>query len=216
MDLIKINDNKLKIMLTPRDMAGYALDADTMDCSRRETRQAMRSILDDVKSRIGFDASGNKIYIQLYPSRGGGCEMFVTKLGIFCSVREPSERSPLSATGRVAITPKTRVAAGEESEHSRASAFLFETLDSLLCVCRRLRDCVYTGESAAFHGEEGNYYLLLTDPTEGRRPTFPRGTPFQFIFEYGTEQNAEAVRLYIREHAKPICERDAVERLAPL
>ena len=82
MDLIRIDDNKMKIMLSERDMQCYSLDVGNMDYTRSETRRAFRHILDDVCIRTGFDAKGEQLYVQLYPSRKGGCEMFVTKLDV--------------------------------------------------------------------------------------------------------------------------------------
>ena len=114
MDLIRIDDNKMKIMLTPGDMQCYELDADTMDRNKSETCRAFRNILDEVRSRTGFDAKGNKIFVQMYPSREGGCEMFVTKLGMICALNESSER-PTLGTGRMSIGLQPRTQHNVES-----------------------------------------------------------------------------------------------------
>ena len=215
MDLIRIDDNKMKIMLTPGDMQCYALDADNMDYAKDDTRRAFRSILDEVRSRTGFDAKGNKIYVQLYPSREGGCEMFVTKLGLVCALDEATGRTPPSE-GRANISLRSRAQRGGETERSRTVAFTFEALEHLLCVCRRLRARAFPGNSAAYWGEEGRYYLLLTEGAgRGRCTLFDRPS-LSFISEYGIQQNAEAVRMYIREHGCPICEKDAIGRLSEL
>ena len=81
MELIVINENKLKITLSESDMKQYSLDCNTVDYDNTETRKAFWSILDEVKQKTGFDAASQKIFVQLYPSKKGGCEMYVTKLG---------------------------------------------------------------------------------------------------------------------------------------
>ena len=40
MELILINEKKLKIMLTPEDMREYEIDCDSVDYARTETRRA--------------------------------------------------------------------------------------------------------------------------------------------------------------------------------
>ena len=80
MELILINSNKLKIMLTEADMIQYELDFNTINYDNIETRRAFWNILDEAKHRTGFDAASDRIFIQLYPSKEGGCEMYVTKV----------------------------------------------------------------------------------------------------------------------------------------
>ncbi len=216
MDLIRINDNKLKIMLTPSDMECYALNADTMDYTQTETRRAFRSILNEARNRTGFDVSGDKIYIQFYPSRGGGCEMFVTKYDLVCAVGNPADRPPAALRGRVTLRQQARDEACCETERNRSVAYSFESMEHLLCACRHLLNHAFAGGSAAYRGEEGRYYLLLSErPGPGRCMLSDRATT-AFLSEYGTEQDAELVRLYIQEHARPICEEHAVRRLGEL
>ena len=81
MELIVINQSKLKIMLTPPDMKAYDLSPARMDCTDEETRRSFRRIFEDARAQIGFDTTGERLFVQLYTSRGGGCEIFVTKLG---------------------------------------------------------------------------------------------------------------------------------------
>jgi negative regulator of genetic competence, sporulation and motility len=215
MDLIRIDDNKMKIMLTPVDMQCYALDAIAIDYTKTETRRAFRHILDDVRLQTGFDANGNQLYVQLYPSREGGCEMFVTKLDVTCALGDTTER-PHIGIGRASMEAKARTQTAVEAEHRRTVAFSFDALEHLLCVCRRLRAQDFVGGSAAYWGEEGRYYLLLTEKASNRRSAMFGRLSLAFIGEYGVQQNVETVRLYIREHGCPICEANAVSRLSEL
>ncbi len=81
MELIMIDESRLKIMLTPTDMRHYDLHAEHMTTAGAATRRAFRHIFDDARERIGFDTVGERLFVQLYTSRTGGCEIFVTKLG---------------------------------------------------------------------------------------------------------------------------------------
>ena len=81
MELIVISPTRLKIMLTEPDMRRYALSADTAGCADGETRRSLRRLFDDARKETGFETEGARLLIQLYASRTGGCEIFVTKLG---------------------------------------------------------------------------------------------------------------------------------------
>lgn len=188
MELILISDSKLKIMLTHEDMRRYELDTKSCRGDDRETRKAFRSILDEVKHQTGFDAASDRVFIQMYPSKEGGCELFVTKLGLLCPDREADDRP---------------------TRH----AYVFGRLEDLLSVCRRLRQTDWQGESAAWRDGSGRYYLWLTHTAVS--PHAPL-SPYAFISEYGSEEDADRLRLYIDEYGHPIKVGDAVALLGTL
>jgi negative regulator of genetic competence, sporulation and motility len=214
MELIRIGDSKLKITLTSDDMTQYDLDCDTMDYDNSETRKAFWDILDHAKQITGFDAAGDRVFVQLYPSKKGGCEMYVTKLGLICADRREGERThthlsrPAHGTHGVsapALTPR------EDGERDRLGAYRFEGLHDLLCVCRQLARRGYDAQSSAYRDEKDRFYLILRERGEGCRLSCG---DFCFITEFGTPENAETVRLYISEHGAPICEGNAVSTLS--
>jgi len=203
MDLIKISDNKLKIMLTPVDMQGFELSADELDCANMETREAFRSIMAEARNRIGFDTGGNQIYVQVYPSREGGCEMFVTKLGLLGPIEPQKDKARLSRPIK-------------NAPRCKEVGFGFESMEHLLAACRRLNTLGRWRQSTAYRSDEGCYFLLLGDVSFGPPPAPDRDRILAVMGEYGKQQNADVIRLYIREHACLICEKNAVERLSAL
>ena len=68
MELIPINDSKLKIMLDESDMKELNI-CEEADCANNETRHAIRTILERAKNQIGFNTEGSEIFVQLYASR---------------------------------------------------------------------------------------------------------------------------------------------------
>ena len=142
MELILINDKKLKIMLTPEDMKEYEIDPENADYAKTETRRAFWSILDEAKHKTGFDAASERVYIQLYPSREGGCEMYVTKVGLLPKGVRSSEKGMLRVAGE------------------RALAYRFSELSHLLRVCRELARIEFSADSAAYSDGEA-YYLYI-------------------------------------------------------
>ena len=205
MELILINPGKLKIMLTGEEMKKYELDADNIDYDTTATRRAFWSILDDARSETGFDAASDKVFIQLYPSKKGGCEMYVTKLGD--AILPHGSKSAQKANAR-ATSGERRGGRGE-----RIGAYAFESLESLLCVCRRLLSIHWRGESRAYRDRRGTFFLFLS---ETWRDTYEILDELSFISEYGTVENADRLRLYIGEHATCICAHGAVGTLGAL
>ncbi|MBO7342020.1 MAG: adaptor protein MecA [Clostridia bacterium] len=198
MEWIRISKNKLKIMLSAEDARHYELDCDATDLGELRTRSAFHEILSDVKNQTDFDASEDKIYIQMYPSKGGGCELFVTKMGLLLSDEEEIPVKEARENGRFRLPPR----AAQELR-----AFRFDTLPSLLAACRRSAGLIETRESRAFRDEHARWWLLLRSGA-GRRLSFLR--------EYGYEVRADVAKLYLAEHGTQICEQDAVQTLARL
>lgn len=201
MELIVINSSKLKIMLSGDDMKKYDLDTDRIDYDTTATRRAFWSILDDAKCQTGFDAASDKLFIQLYPSKKGGCEMYVTKMN------EP--HIPAAAKGNLQIAPTETQHGG----HKHIEAYAFEDMEALLCVCRRLLSLGYEGESHAYRDSRGQFFLLLCRYNYG---IYAPLDEFSFITEYGRPENVGQIRLYISEHATCIRAHDAIEQLGIL
>lgn len=208
MELILISSSKLKIMLSDADMEKYDLTAQTVDYDNTATRRAFWSILDDAKNETGFDAASDRLFIQMYPSKDGGCEMFVTKLGTLCAEEDPSPSCPPERRrSRPPLSHKS-----EERVKERLSVYSFEDLERLLEVCRRLLQVKWKGRSKAYRAFDGKCYLFLYERTESTLLL----TRFSFIGEYGIAEHAETSSLYIKEYASPLCECAAVETLGAL
>lgn len=77
MELIQIGENALKVTLTREDMLSLSLAFDDLDYSKAETRRVLRSILDEAKRTLGFSAPQERLYIQAFADKSGGCELFV-------------------------------------------------------------------------------------------------------------------------------------------
>ncbi|MBQ8331039.1 MAG: adaptor protein MecA [Clostridia bacterium] len=202
MELLMINESKLKIMMTKEDLAEFELRAEELDYCNTETKRMLWDLLNRAKHTVGFDTDGYRVLVQLYPSRTGGCELFVTKIAsVFCDCEE--EGDPL-IEGLPRLAPR---------EERKPRVFGFDELERMLTVCRRLIEGGYGRFSQAYIGDDRRYYLFLDGlDAAGYLPL----DEYSFILEYGTVENAEATRGFLCEHGKPICEEGAVERLGVL
>lgn len=80
MEIIRIGNDKLKLILTDGDLKKYSLKTERLDYDNTETRRVLWQILDEAKKETGFDAAAERTLVQAYPGRRGGCEIYVTRL----------------------------------------------------------------------------------------------------------------------------------------
>lgn len=183
-------------MMTREDMAQYDLRCENIDYDNTETRHALWSILDEAKHRTGFDAACERVFIQLYPSKGGGCEMYITKMG---------EKESPKKSGSF---PK------EEGGRMRTGIYSFERFDFLAAACRGLFLAGNKGESSAYYDREKRvYYLVLSEPKRTPSSWHDAGV---LIGEFGKSENAAQTKLYIRERCVCICQENAVQTLSDM
>ena len=191
MEWIRISDSKLKVVMDEADMSRYDIRADSMNYHTTETRRAVWQILDEAKQKTGFNAASDRVLIQAYPSRGGGCELYITKI------------LPLDG----AVPPSLP----DDREGRHPVAYVFSGMEDLLAACRRLREAGYHGGSSAYETEDGADYLFLWEQQEREMP------PCWVAEEYGERADGSESRLsYIKEHALCLVPGDAVSRLASL
>lgn len=231
MELIIISSTKLKIMLNEGDMRKYSIGSDT-DCTKPSTRKAIRRLLDCAKEQIGFNTEGEEIFVQLYTSKSGGCELFVTKT-------KESDEAILEEKRRMAaerllesISPSRKAALPEKrgssivlrdndksakdmeiSSQSKSISHSFSSLKDLCRACKAMKNISTDVKSEAYSDDSGLFYLILTGTSI--RP-YNRLDKFSFLSEYGNRENADTISIYIREHGKVICKENAIQILGDL
>ncbi len=188
MDILKISDNSLKLMLTAEDMNTYALNCDSIEHNRSYSVEKVRQILRDAGEICGFKSTGAKFFVQLYTSFNGECEIFVHRI-------ENAQPDYTWDTKEYSIV-KQELSKG-------IYVYSFDDMTPLLETCLRLRTSGYSGDSNAYREYFGRmYYLVLTE-----RSPLPE--------EQGGKLCTKNTAYYITEHCKLICH-DAVDVLAGL
>lgn len=210
MEFILINENKIKVMLTEQDLKDFEIDAEDLDYSNTDTKRMFWDILSRAKHSTGFDTDGQKVLVQLYPSRHGGCELFVTKIGELCPADDGCMLSSKAAENHSEKrSSKLRLKA--QTERQESSVFLFEALSDLLCVCRRLAALGYDAQSSAYIDTNKRYYLFLEGiDTSGYIPL----DAYSFISEFGILENSKSSLCYLGEYGKLIAKNNAVALLS--
>lgn len=195
MELIRISDSQLKIMLSAEDMRNYEFD----DVDAIHAGEAFRNLMREAKKRCGFNALDGRIYVQLYRSRAGGGEMFVTKLSKSDSGEGIDAFDEEEETMRVEYGRR----AAEKSFPDGGAIYRFAEMQQLLSVCGVLRASRYDGKSAAYvEKENGSFFLILDEETNVAGEHFGRLCPGSFYY-------------YINERCEALCD-DAVGVLGRL
>ena len=195
MEFLLVGESKIKIVLNEAERQSYNLNAASPDISGPGARRSFWSILDMAKREVGFDPSGDKVLIQLYPIQGGGCEIFVTKLGI---LPDASARV-VARSNKVALLSKKK------------SLYLFSDIEDLINATRAIKNLSSNSPpvSDVFVANE-KYYLSIEEYGKGGEPI-----EFPCVLEFGTELTADLFS-YISEHARLLTDGDGVERFSLL
>ncbi len=186
MELIVIDEKKIKLTLTAEEMTAYHLTEE-----EPRTSATLRGILRDAREKCGCLGMSGRISVEMYPSRKGGCELFVTKL---------AERE-----NRTDMKPANEGLLAEYRKYIFRGRviYVFDAMTHLLTACRDLARASYDGDSTAYHDEHlRKFYLILE--RESHLAAENMGTLCQSSSYY-----------YIAEHCRRMCD-DAVETLGKL
>ena len=177
MELILISNSKLKIMLSAEDMKKYNIECDGESALKR----GFKPVLEMAHNDCGFDIESGRLLVQVFPSRGGGCEMFVTRVALSSGERE-----------------------------SDASVCIFDSIQSMISLCRILYSRGLGKNSAAYALPEGAFALVLPEFDRDERLPLEAAV----INEFGFRRDCEKIEGYIKEHARIIFADNAVASLA--
>lgn len=203
MEYILISDAKLKIICEKSDLSQYDLRAEALEYSDADTRKFLEDILEYAKRKLGFETKLHKILVQIYPSRDGGCEIFISRL----TPSHPSEEgSSLSEEKDQSATPQKK----------RERVFFFKELNHLLDACKRLLIKDFDGSSSAFYLDGKGYFLSIELDCELEEYRIFLIDEYSFIYEYGEPQNSPERIPYLKEYAKCLCPSGAIEILGKI
>ena len=76
MEILQIAKGRLKVTLNAEELSEYQIDPDGMDSDEEGTAKGFEELLAVVSAKTEQQFSGGKTYVQIYPARDGGCELF--------------------------------------------------------------------------------------------------------------------------------------------
>ena len=181
--------------MTDEDMAIFNLNTGA-DYASTSYRRAFWKVLDLAKEEVGFDPDGDKVLIQFYPLKAGGCEVFVTKLGI---LSKESARF-VARSDKVTMLSKAR------------GCYAFETLEDLkrFAIAVKATARPPYPVSDLYISTAGKPYLIIEEYGKGAE-----SAEFPSILEYSRSLGAD-FEFFISEHLLRLTEGDAIEKIPEL
>ena len=207
MEILKISKTAIKFSLTREELSLRGLSAEALDRTSTGAKRLIWELMDRARVEQGFDCGDARLLVRVFPSRDGGCELFVT------SEKEEERKENEEEEEEERNDERAR-------SLPRAVLLLPESDEALFSLCRRMKASGFRGKSELFTDEQ-NRLLLLFEPC-GRLPSYIReqrkkrtARAFSFVGEYGTVFAAsEERRAYLAEHARSVCGKNAVETLS--
>lgn len=199
MELILIDSSKLKIILTKNDLDTLNINVDDMDYSNAASKRAFWELIEKAKTETGFNTDKSKLYVQLFPSIDGGCEMFITKY-----LSETSNNLQASQQKKYRLKQKINTDSG---------FFLTLNFEILCSLCKRLaqeRPNLYT---SLYYDEIDTYIFVVKskDAFSSYQTDFSSKDSIpKYLCEYGNLKPVTKMDLlYFEEHYKKIAVENA-------
>ena len=210
MELIVISDNKLKIMMSKKDMEAYGLDENEFYCSISNTREILDKILHNSPIRTGFENTSiyDKILFQLYPDKNGGCELYVTKLTL--DEKEDELFMPQENDNRYLLPKQIQK---KQAQDLPLISYCFAALEHATRAAKELNKRNYEGASSFYRDCDGKYFLFVN--TSKNEYVNDKAT-IDLLSEFGEVVNAEHSRLFLAERGRCVFKEKAVQQLAEI
>lgn len=179
MEVIRIGEHKMKIKVNSEEAERYSLYGE--ECKDGAiVRKNLWALLAEAKKHSGLDPEGDKLLIQFYPTNDGGCEIFVTRLGV---LSEASARL-VCTSERVTVLEKKRACYAFDSP---------DAIISLKAAIIKLQKCLLN-YADVYRSPEGTLFLILD---EYGKDDGADGIPE--IFEFARQMPSAAAD-YVEEH----------------
>ena len=194
MEFLLVGDSKLKILLSDSEVFEHGLTSAASCIDNPSTRRSFWRVLKLAESEVGFNPSDDKVLVQFYPTKSGGGEIFVTKLGLLSD----SSARTVARSDRVAILSHRR------------GFYRFDALSDLISATTAVRADSPASPpiSDVYVDQHCRYYLAVDEYGKGGEPS-----EYPILTEYGRWLTAD-LSAYITEHYLRLSDGDGIALFA--
>ena len=187
MEILKINENVLKIVLCKSEALEYDLNEKT-ELDAAGVKKSFSKLLNKAKKEVGFNYAGGNVVAEIFTGKDGGCEIFVShikeEIGVYKDKSEPK------------IKPQKQL-------------YVTEKFENVLAAFKRLKCAKYEGESALYYDtSQGKYYIILEGVSK-------KDLKFAFVCEY-LRPVKSSIMTYMADSLNLICSQNAHEVISAL
>ena len=187
MEIMKITDTSIKISLCASEAQEYNLNEESQ-LDTKEVKKSFAKLLSKAKKEVGFKYAGENIVAEIFSSKDGGYEIFVSYLNLEEKMyKEKMGEQRISRQGQIII-------------------YCFEELENLLLVLSRLSRLELDAKSSVYFESLTKKYYLILDGVS-KKDLF-----LGFICEYATILKSNHLT-YIQEYTKCIAKGNAISSL---
>ena len=190
MEIIKINLTSVKVILSREEINKYEF----LSCSELEEAEMLDSIdklLEKINNEANLDLKKNKLLLQVYPSKSGECEIYIS-----CT------------EDKIMYREKT-VQGGSKRNMPYINVYRFDTFTELVSACYRLHTITSDEGSQIYYDKEKEKYYLLCQSISSKEMRFA------FLNEYAKQLKSQTT-YYIKEHFECICRSNAIRSFSEL
>ena len=184
MEFVKINEKAIKITLSYDEAQKLDIDS-SASFDPEKSKAIFNKMLAEAKKEFGFNYAGEKIYAEIFDSRDGGCEIFISCLS--------GEGMMNKEKGEEVLLSKLKL---------QNLIFCFDSMDSLLSGCWLLTQAKCQNNTSVYYDpEKEKYYILLEDVSK-------KDIKYGFLYELSKRVKSSR-RDYLKERCVLVCENDA-------
>ena len=193
MEILRISKHAIRISLSTDEAKEYNISNEA-SLSDENIRFAFTKLLDKAQSEVDFSYSGRKIFTEIFPSKDGGCEIFISCIGVEEkeTVYKDKQQSQETKKSRVTL-----------------SVFDFDSLEKLLFACYRLNEIGYKKRSSVYYLNEAKHYFMVLEDV------YIKDLKYAFLQEYAKYIKGNVASI-IKEHSSCIIKKDGVKILSAL
>ena len=211
MEYISIDGEKLMITLSEEDMRMYGF-LESGDVSG-EGSKCLRKMMKEIEKETGFNVRGFKVEVRVFPSKSGGCELYLFRSPYVENGTRVSEAGNLRPAGYYVRKKELKSNRKTDGKKGQATAFYtndcvlyrFEKFADAVSLCSHLKDCKYRGKTT--------FYYIKDQSNSGKKAFY---LVFSDEITYANEYNGTLIPskfyYFVKEHGYLIC-RDAVSEL---
>ncbi len=190
MEIMKITDTSIKISLCAKEAEEYHLSEDAQ-LDTKEVKSSFAKLLNRAKREVGFKYAGENVVAEIFSSKDGGYEIFVSYLNM--------EEKMYKEKTTQAKPPKQK----------QIAIYSFDSLENMMLTLGRLSQLTPGIKSSAYYEESTKkYYIILEDVSK-------KELKLAFIYEYATPLKSNYLT-YIQEYTKCLLKKNAIEVLSKL
>jgi hypothetical protein len=162
MEILRIGKYAVKVSLDTEEALNYKL-LDKESKNENDIKLEIERLLEKVTEKIDFTYSGRRLFTEIYPSKNGGCEVFISTINYDESKTHENKRGKF------------------------VSLYAIDTIERMLKICFRLNEISFDGKSSVYYDATGKkYYLLLEN-------VFTKELKYAFLLEYAKQVKSSSI-----------------------